>query len=597
MGQEVVYNNRHYSLSDDPKKAREQLADIKDKLIEREKRKPLEDSPAVKLKQITGDPYDYFKSGYLLIGTIPGTKMPLFQALDNDEDVVDLYDNKYTGKIELLNFQQPMPTVSPTPIPTKEKKDEVEEIIVSKTVTTTTVENGETITTTKKELPLKTAIEASTPPTPSETPSTPPTPSNPSVPSTPSTPPVSPPNLNSEETTPPNPSIPKKTNPPPPPPPPSNKAKKPIVSHETKEMAKAGKTVTSNKQHVFSSQKQSKADQPKILKKVVEDLIETEQQIKAGGNQIISYEKDKQENIGAIVNTFPALRKDQFGQFKPQMIAIEGKGSFVKQQPVPYVEAVENSRFPCGNYSVVVGNKYDLSVGAGGITFGTVGNSNITSGGRTIIAAAEEMNVCTGGNNNVRAGANLSLEGDSVTIKGSNQVVVDSSLGVAKNAIISGCAFVDGELYVNHITCPAEVQYTGGGLGSFGQLMTGAGEDGANKGAGGTTVIGYADMSYIKKLYNSIGASKAPWSLPDKVPVLILSEGGTDLASSAGNGGVKKNPEYSVFVYPHQHPFNNVPISFTTGNEQMREAAVGLNMGEVGTAKPISHGYKTPGQC
>jgi hypothetical protein len=528
MGQEIIYNNQKYILDDDPEKAKKQLEEIKEKLVEKEKNKSSSDSPAVTLKEVTTESYEGYKCGYLLVGTIPGTKTPLFKSLDNNETIVDLYDNVYEGKIEPLNSQQPSPTVTPSPIPIKDQK----QILVSKSSSAST--------------------------------------KNPSVPTKPSSTPSSP-------TT--------------------NQAIKPSVSHETKDASKAGKTVSSGKKHIFNSQKQNKADQPKILKKVVEDLIETEQQIKAGGNQIISYEKDKQENIGAIVNTFPALRKDQFGQFKPQMIAIEGKGAFVKQQPVPYIEAVENSRFPCGNYSVVVGNKYDLSVGAGGITFGTVGNSNITSGGRTIIAAAEEMNVCTGGNNNVRAGANLSLEGDSVTIKGSNQVVVDSSLGVAKNAIISGCAFVDGELYVHHITCPAEVQYTGGGLGSFGQLMTGAGADGANKGAGGTTVIGYADMSYIKKLYNSIGASKAPWSLPDKVPVLILSEGGTDLASSAGNGGVKKNPEYSVFVYPHQHPFNNVPISFTTGNEQMREAAVGLNTGEAGTAKPISHGYKTPGQC
>ena len=359
--------------------------------------------------------------------------------------------------------------------------------------------------------------------------------------------------------------------------------------------SQANSNSVSKKSHILNVQKTSKANHAEVLTKVAEDLIPIESSIKAGGNQIISYEKDKHESIGSVVNTFPHIRKDTSGEFRPKTISIEGKGSFVNYSPVSYTEEVENSRFPCGTYSLNVGNKYDLSVGAGGANISTVGNMRVGSGGRTLISAAEEMNVTSGnGNVNIRAGHNISLKGDSLTLETSNQVVVNSNLGVAKNAIINGCAFVDGELYVNHITCPAEVQYTGGGIGSFGQLMTGAGPTGSDKGGGGTVVIAYADVSYIKGLYNSIAANKAPWSGPDKVPVLILSDGGTSLASNAGNAGSKKNPEYSVFVYPHLHPFNNIPLSFTTGNEQMRARASVLNSGNVGTAAPIQHGYKTP---
>ena len=218
------------------------------------------------------------------------------------------------------------------------------------------------------------------------------------------------------------------------------------------------------------------------------------------------------------------------------------------------------------------------------------------SGGRSIIVATEEMNISSGnGNVNIRAAHNISLKADSLNLEAPDQVVVNSNLGVAKNTIINGCAFIDGEVYLNHVTCPAEVQYTGGGLGSFGQLMTASGPSGSDKGAGGTSIIGYADVSYIKDLYNSIICIyKTPWILPDKVPVLVLSDGGTVLASSAGNGGSKSNPTYSVFMYPHRHPFNNIPLSFTTGNEEMRARASVLNSGAIGTASPINHGYKTP---
>jgi hypothetical protein len=221
----------------------------------------------------------------------------------------------------------------------------------------------------------------------------------------------------------------------------------------------------------------------------------------------------------------------------------------------------------------------------------------VGSNGRTLITAREEMNVSSGnGNVNVRAAHNVSIKGDSLTLETPNQVVVNANLGVAKNAIINGCAFVDGELYVNHITCPAEVQYTGGGIGSFGQLMTTAGINGDVKGGSGTTVIAYADVSYIKNLYNSIQARKSPWTLPDKVPVLVLSDSGTNLASSAGNGGTRTNPEYSVYVLPHSHPFNNIPLTFTDGNESLRSKAAILNSGNIGTAANIEHGYKSIGK-
>lgn len=345
---------------------------------------------------------------------------------------------------------------------------------------------------------------------------------------------------------------------------------------------------------VKNTQKFDKSNQGEILTKVCENLIPIESNIKAGGNQIISYEKDKHESIGSVINTFPSLRKDTKGEFRPKSVNIEGKGSFVKNETVPYTEEVENTKFPCGSYSINVGNKYDVSVGAGGASIATAGNMRLGSGGRSIISASEEMNVASEGNVNIRSGNNISLKSDSMNLECPNQVVVNSNLGVSKNAVINGCAFIDGEVYVNHITCPAEVQYTGGGIGSFGQLMTGAGPTGTDKGGGGTAVIGYADVSYIKTLYNSIQAPKARWSGSDKVPVLILPETGAPLESNAGNGGVKMNPEYSVFIYPHEHPFNNIPLSFTTGNEEMRARASVLNSGNIGVASPIQHGYKTP---
>jgi hypothetical protein len=376
----------------------------------------------------------------------------------------------------------------------------------------------------------------------------------------------------------------------------------PVASSQPSTYSGAASTnKVSQKQHILKTQVMSKGDHEKILTKTCEDLIPIETQIKAGGNQITTYEKDKHEMIGAVVNTFPCIRKDSSGEFRPKSISVEGKGSFVNHGPVSYTEEVENSRFPCGTYSVTVGNKYDLSVGAGGAAIATAGNMRLASNGRTIVSAKEEMNIAAGdGNVNIRAGHNISLKSDSLSLEATNQAVINCNLGVAKNAIINGCAFIDGEVYVNHITCPAEVQYTGGGMGSFGQLMVGAGSGGSQKGSGGGgAIIGYADVSFIKKLLttplsdNRGDVHTYSWSGPDKVPVLVLPDSAIGLASSVGNNSAS-NPEYSVFVYPHEHPFNNIPLSFTTGNEGMRARAAVVNSGAVGTAAPIQHGYKTP---
>jgi hypothetical protein len=355
--------------------------------------------------------------------------------------------------------------------------------------------------------------------------------------------------------------------------------------------------------NVTNTQKIDKGNQKEVLTKVAEDLIPIESNIKAGGNQIISYEKDKHEHIGSATNLFPAIRKDVQGEFRPKAVTIEDKGSYVRNEPVPYTEEVENSRFPCGTYSLNVGNKYDLSVGAGGVNISTAGNARIGSNARLNVVAVEELNVSSGnGNINLRANSNISLKSDSMNLECPDQVVVNCNLGVARNAIINGCAFVDGEVYLHHVTCPVEVQYTGGGIGAFGQFTVASGPNGTEKGASGTSIIGYADVSYIKTLLETILADsdgdnhKYTWVGPDKIPVLTLPEKGEDLNSTVGNGGIKPNPTYSIFVYPHQHPFNNIPITFTDGNESLREAASVLNSGELGLASGIEHGYKNAGR-
>jgi len=342
------------------------------------------------------------------------------------------------------------------------------------------------------------------------------------------------------------------------------------------------------------TQPASKDSQAEVLKNVAEKTMEVEMQIPAGGSYMIHYEKNKYEHIGLSTNVTPSTRTHT-AKFKPKAVEIDSNGTFQRQEQVQYVEEIENTRFPCGFYNVEVGNRYNLTVGAGGIGIKTAGGFKMGGDGRGVITAGAELYMSSQGNINIASNDNISLKGKSLTLETPNQVLVNCNLGVNKNMIVNGGAFIDGEVFLNHISCPAEVQYTGGGIGSYGQLMVGAGANGDIKGnGGGGAIIAYADVSYIKNLYNSIGAPKAPWTEADKVPVLVLPDGSIGLASSVGNTAAS-NPEFSVFVYPHEHPFNNIPLSFTTGNNKNRDNAAAMNSGStLIKAKPISHGYKTP---
>jgi hypothetical protein len=342
------------------------------------------------------------------------------------------------------------------------------------------------------------------------------------------------------------------------------------------------------------TQPASKDSQAEVLKNVAEKVMDVEMQMPPGGSYMIHYEKNKYEHIGLSTNVSPPTRKHN-AKFRPKAVEIDSDGSFQRQEQVQYVEEVENSRFPCGFYNIEVGNRYNLTVGSGGMGLKTAGSFKIAGDGRGVITAGDELYMSSQGNINVASNDNVSIVGKSLTLETPNQVVVNSNLGVNKNMIVNGGAFIDGEVFLNHISCPAEVQYTGGGIGSYGQLMVGAGPTGSIKGnGGGGAIIAYADVSYIKRLYDSIGAPKAPWTMVDKVPVMVLPDSAIGLASSVGNS-VASNPPFSVFVYPHEHPFNNIPLSFTTGNNKNRDNAAAMNSGQsLMKAKPISHGYKTP---
>jgi len=189
-------------------------------------------------------------------------------------------------------------------------------------------------------------------------------------------------------------------------------------------------------------------------------LSEIEKQLGLGGNEIIEISKHKFETIGTIMNDFGSIRIDDKGKMEPSEVIIAEYGTFLNRRPTPVHEYVHVTDLPGGNYTLNVSNRYNLLVGAGGVNIKSFGLVNIS--GTITNIAGEQVNVGSENEVNIDGGKRVSITGDVVSIRqrDKKQVLIDSSLGVSKNSIVLGGGYFEGELHVQHVTAPMEIQDT-----------------------------------------------------------------------------------------------------------------------------------------
>lgn len=294
-------------------------------------------------------------------------------------------------------------------------------------------------------------------------------------------------------------------------------------------------------------QDSTKAQLPEIEREVAKNLIEFEKNMGEGGSEIKHIVKDRIERVGIVNNDRVNVRVDPIGRSSVQSINIDPNGAYTKCAPHPHVEAVGNdTRFPCGSDTLSVGNKWNVIVGAGGISITTPGTCRIGSN-LTTITGNYELNLISQGNINIQGGGKVSLgsptdTGSITSLEHPVQVTVNSGLGVKTNAIIGGSAYVDGELFVNHITAPVEIQETESAQ-VYGELVPGL-------------IIGY-----------------------------VTTDTGTYPVISVAT------PQ-TVKTYTHSHAFKNIPLNLMSGNKTMRNVAAVLNEGKRVPANAPAHAKK-----
>tara|TARA_R110000787_G_scaffold16774_12_gene52616 strand:- start:7917 stop:10355 length:2439 start_codon:yes stop_codon:yes gene_type:complete len=276
----------------------------------------------------------------------------------------------------------------------------------------------------------------------------------------------------------------------------------------------------------------------------IADLAKIEQKFGLGGSELRHITKHKTETIGLLLNNFPALRIDPVGKMVRAEVQVFKGGVVDVPKPSPLIEQVHVDDLPGGTYSLNVCNRMNVMVGAGGIDFKSIGSVNI--GGTITNIAGEQVNIVSENEINIHGEKRLSIIADIISIRQKNygQVLVESNLGVSQNVVIGGACHIEGELSVNHITAPMEIQET---------------EE--------TVLQGWIPAAEIPaKLYQFTSGG---------VPAPIFA-----------NGPVKVN------IIGHSHQFRNVPLTLCHNSEDVRTVGKGANFKNKRPAFPVAHEKK-----
>ena len=116
-----------------------------------------------------------------------------------------------------------------------------------------------------------------------------------------------------------------------------------------------------------------KNDLDTYIKANIEKLSEAEAKMGIGGNEIVDITKHKIETIGLVMNDFGNIRVDKVGKIHNNEIVVHKEGVFTNQEESPMIEYVHVDELPGGNYTLNVCNRYNVQVGAGGLSMKSTG--------------------------------------------------------------------------------------------------------------------------------------------------------------------------------------------------------------------------------
>lgn len=287
-----------------------------------------------------------------------------------------------------------------------------------------------------------------------------------------------------------------------------------------------------------------------LMEASMKQLADIEKNLGIGGSEIIQITKHKVETIGMEVNDFGSIRYDSIGKMLTSDVLIDQFGTYVNYKESPLIEYVHVQDLPGGTYTLNVCNRFNVLVGAGGLNLKSLGATNIT--GTVTNITGEQINIGSENEINIDSKTiNISAEILRLRNKAQRQIFIDSSLGVNNNVIIGGGLSVEGELFLQHVTAPAEYQVT-----EITKLF-------------GKLLRGLSMQVQIAGVQQGTG---------------IVNANITLVADSTDNG---------VQCYEHSHVFKNLPLTLHDTNIDVRKDAGVLNKsGDRSVAKERYHTKK-----
>jgi len=311
-----------------------------------------------------------------------------------------------------------------------------------------------------------------------------------------------------------------------------------------------------------------KSDLDKYIKANIEKLSEQERMMGLGGNEIVDITKHKIETIGLVMNDFGSIRVDDVGKIHNNEIVVHKQGVFTNQEESPMVEYVHVDDLPGGNYTLNVCNRYNVQVGAGGLSMRSYGPVDI--GGTITNISGTQVNIGSENEINIDGGRRLNIAADILCLRARNkdnrdqdeQVLVDGNLGVKTNVVIGGGMHVEGEVSLNHVTAPCEVQQT------------------EETDVTGTT-LACRTVGFIPPMRVLIGAC-CPIFNPMPIPI------------KANFGPPFMSDPNCVGVWSHSHLFRNLPLTLHKEHDHVRQKGKKNNDYKKGRvpAEPVRHEKK-----
>lgn len=308
-------------------------------------------------------------------------------------------------------------------------------------------------------------------------------------------------------------------------------------------------------------------------RRIIDQLADIESGLGRGGNEIHNIAKHKIETVGMVMNDFGSVRIDTQGKYFKNEVKILDQGVVNNRVTSPVIEYVHVDDLPGGSYTLNVCNRWNVQVGAGGVSMKSYGPVDI--GGTITNIGGTQVNIGSENEVNIDGGRRLNMVSDILTLRQRDrgQVLVDSNLGVTQNVVIGGGMHVEGEVSLHHVSAPVEIQET--------QKTELWGKSEWDE----TLIIGYIACNSVHPPSPDPenGVPAPPPYYSQWIPVYSRvaptdSVIGIDVMPhdpekwEAGNEQADHN---CLRTYPHSHHFKNLPLHLYDTNQGVRE--VGKN--------------------